>query len=303
MSIRLTRTRGIALAVVVASAIGAMSPSPAEARRTTAKKGRIVTYTSTFPRVKSGEAGTARATFATFSEVLGVLVTRPADFLPTDRPTINTGVSKTVGRATSIVVRGFWSDVPSASDPPVSLVITDPAGRHAYLRLTGNDRLVSDVFAEGADRRHPSIVGPDFSFILRATYPLGRYSLVATSPDGRRAQTSFTPDVPEWPTGPLFLVLPASSDANGVVGKTVRITWAGYPPGAPVGLLIYRSIPTAPPKLYEYEFFARFAPIPTDEHGSLEMNIATDDAPPGRYCVLTDEAAQGYCPSNAVLTL
>jgi hypothetical protein len=318
MSLRLTRTRAIALVVVVASAIGAMSPSPAQARKTTTKKGRIVTYTSTFPRVKSGEPGTAMATFATFVEVLPGYVERPADFLPTDRPKITTSESSSVGGVTSVVVRGFWSDSPTASDPPVSFTITDPAGRRAYLLLTGpadeatihelcivacNGRLVSDVFAEGSDRRHPKIVGPDFSFFLRATYPLGRYSLAATSTGGLRADKSLTVVAPQSPTGLHFMVLTARSTASGVEGETVRITWAGYAPGTPIGLLIYRSIPTAPPKLYEYEFFARFAPIPTDENGSLEMNIATDDAPPGRYCLVTDGTTFSDCPNYAVLTL
>jgi hypothetical protein len=299
MKLCATLARRIALAIVVASAVAAMSPAPAEARRsTTTKKRQAVTYTSTFPNTRQGDLGSAKPTFAAFAD-LAAFRDSP-DFQPSDRPLIRTGDRTPIGSVAYVRVRGFWSGYPSPTDPPVTLTITGPLGRRAYVRLTGGDRIVPDVFAEGADRRNPVLVGPDFLFLARPSYPLGMYTFVAASAAGRQARASFSLVVPDRPTG-LRIILPTDTlPMNSSVGEPLRITWAGYPAGSQIGLLIYKAKPIAGPTRFEYEFFARFAPIPTDDNGSLEMDISTDGAAPGRYCFVTDEPNPLGCFDNTV---
>jgi hypothetical protein len=291
----------IALAVVLASAITAMSPTLVEAKKTTTTKKRpAVTYTSTFPTTRSGEIGNAKPTFAAFED-LGY-TDGSEDFLPTDRPRVNTPESAWIGGEVYVSVRGFWSREPRKTDAAVTLTITDPEGRRAYMLLTGDYRLVPDIFAEGADRRFPASVGPDFTFFARPKYPLGKYSLVATSAKGRRARASFTLVVPERPTG-LRIITQVTGRPLNTVRDEVRVTWAGYLPASPIGLLIYKAKPIAGPTRFEYEFFARFEPIPTDENGSLEMDISTKGAAPGRYCFVTDEATPSGCGGENTIQL
>ncbi len=266
--------------------ISLLSPVPVSAKRKTTRTPRVVTYTVKLPAKRSGELGSA-------TPVLAQLVETPAStdregFAPRGRPRVG-AYSGGIGSRANVSVRGFWQRKPLPTDARVRVTITGPDGLRAYLLINGSpgESSVRDLFAGAADPQRPVAVHPDFSFHLRPRYPLGRYSVTAVA-NGRRAQTSFEVAVPPRPSGvSAFATRVRRSDP-------IVLTWAGYPPGSPIGLLTYVRRETSE-REYAWEFFARFTPVPTDQYGSLEIDLPTDDAVPGDYCFATDEAGPGAC--------
>ncbi len=299
----LRRIARVALAAVVV--VGLLSPCSVAAKRTAKKSARIVTYTVNFPVRRSGELAAAKPVLAALPE-LGFTgpgyCDEDVDMPRARRPVVEVeGLS--LGSGACVILRGFWArEKPRRGEAPVRLTITDPEGRRAYVAIRrqvaeenfDGPSLIPDVFARGSDLARPVVVDTHFRFLLRPSYPVGRYSFVASAKNGRTARRSVVADVPTKPFGPI--VYQSASPQ-----EPIRLIWAGYEPGTPIGLLMYVRKAVDTPDRFAYEFFARFTAVPADANGLLEIAIPPEGAIPGVYCFVTDEPAPFGCGLNAVI--
>lgn len=300
------RPRRLSLAVAVAVLVAVLPPAATSAKPKSNRPKRNVTFTVNLPAKRAGALGDAKPVLASLEVIV------PGIFPPEDvqygffgrflliaqqlftRAQIDVPATVAIGSKFEVGIDGFWA-WPEGS-PPVRVVITDPDGQRAHLVLNGRSgQIVGDVFSEATDPKRPLPVSSSFSTVLRPQYPIGDYRIVASAANGQSARATFTVVVPSLPSG-INVVRRFVTR-----GETIVLTWAGYPPGSPIGLLMYVRRPTDVAGTFVWEFFARFEPVPTDEYGSLEIGLPTDDAEPGNYCFVTDEPKARGCGENTVL--